>query len=288
VDRVEDIEHPIIRECLTWRQMPRGLELASFADVPAGTGLGSSSAFTVGLLHALHAHRGERVCEEDLARTACEVEIGRLHEPIGKQDQYAAAYGGLNFMRFDPDESVRVEAIDLDSGGQREFERRLILLYLAQEREARDILREQAQNMAEGAKFGRVQQMVRLTEQFRVALELRKFTECGELLNDGWMLKRGLARGITNKFIESTYNRAIASGASGGKLLGAGGGGFLLLYCEPERQETLRAELQDVREMPFRFSESGSQVIYSDGKPAAGNLQEPALGRPDDLSAARN
>ncbi|HZU24668.1 MAG TPA: galactokinase [Bryobacteraceae bacterium] len=264
VDRVEDIQHPIVRECLLWRQIPKGMEIASFADVPAGSGLGSSSSFTVGLLHALRAWYGEPATAEELARSACEVEIGRLGQPIGKQDQYAAAYGGMNFIRFYPDESVSVDPILLPPEAEQEFSQRLLMFYLGQERQASDILEEQARNMADEAKFSRVREMAALAEEFRTALLRHCFTACGELMNEGWRLKRELAGGISNDLVESTYQRAMAAGATGGKVLGAGGGGFLLLYCEPRRQERLRAALADLREMPFRFSPEGSRVIYAD------------------------
>lgn len=264
VERVEDIEHPIVRECLMWRQIPKGMEIASFADVPAGTGLGSSSAFTVGLLHALHAHQGERTSPAELAAAACNVEIDRLREPIGKQDQYACAFGGLNFIRFHSNEDVDVEPVGLSADGQRELERRLLLFYLGRERSAGSILSEQSQNMNNLSMVTRVDAMVELAERFRHALEAQRFHECGDLLNEHWLLKRELAEGISNGFVEQVYARAINAGAAGGKLLGAGGGGFLLLYCEPKSQVSVRQELKELREMPFRFSDSGSRVIFSD------------------------
>ena len=264
VDRIEDIQHPIVRECLAWRQIPLGMELASFADVPAGSGLGSSSSFTVGLLHALHAHRREAISAEELAHSACQVEIERLREPIGKQDQYAAAYGGLNYLRFNSDESVNVEPIALDAGGRSEFERRLLLFYIGQEHKAGEILAEQSRNMADGEKFDLVTRMVEITERFRQALEQQRFGECGRLLNENWLLKRQLASGVSTERVETIYEQALESGATGGKLLGAGGGGFLLLYCEPEHQPRLRTRLAELREMPVHFSDSGSTVLYSD------------------------
>jgi D-glycero-alpha-D-manno-heptose-7-phosphate kinase len=264
VDCVADIEHPIVRECLIWRQIPKGMEIASFADVPAGTGLGSSSAFTVGLLHALHAYQGEQTSPAELAAAACNVEIDRLGEPIGKQDQYACAFGGINFIRFHADEQVNVEPIGLDAQDASAFERNLLLFYLGQERSAGSILSQQSQNMLDPAKWSRVDRMVELAERFRSALELRCFDDCGDLLNEHWLLKRELADGISNDFVEQVYTKAMCSGASGGKLLGAGGGGFLLLYCKPESQASVRRELSGLREMPFRFSSAGSRVIFSD------------------------
>jgi D-glycero-alpha-D-manno-heptose-7-phosphate kinase len=192
------------------------------------------------------------------------VEIARLRQPIGKQDQYAAAYGGMNLIRFHSDESVDVEPIRLSSEAEEEFSQRLLMFYLGQERQATDILEQQARNMADHAKFARVREMVRLAEQFRAALAHGQFALCGELMNEGWRLKRELAGGITNELVDDVYERAMAAGASGGKVLGAGGGGFLLLYCEPHRRDRLRAALSDLREMPFRFSPEGSRVIYAD------------------------
>lgn len=263
VDCIEHIQHPIVRECLAWRQIPKGMEIASFADVPAGTGMGSSSAFTVGLLHALHAWQGERASAAELALAACEVEIDRLKEPIGKQDQYASAFGGLNLITFHADEAVDVEPITLDAAGRLEFQKRLMLFYLGQERPAGSILYEQSGNMSDPAMRARVDCMVELASRFQLALERKAFAECGELLNENWKLKRELADGVTNDLIEQVYSRAMQAGASGGKLLGAGSGGFLLLYCEPDQQDAVREALQEVREMPFRFSQAGSQVIFS-------------------------
>lgn len=264
VDRIEDIQHPIVRECLAWRQVPLGMELASFADVSAGSGLGSSSSFTVALLHALHANSQEAVSAEDLARSACQVEMVRLCEPIGKQDQYAAAYGGLNFLRFNSDESVDVEPVALDAAGRSEFERRLLLFYLGQEHRSGEILAEQSRNMGDDGKLGLVTRMVEIAERFRDALERQRFADCGRLLDENWGLKRQLASGISNERVEEAYREALESGATGGKLLGAGGGGFLLLYCEPENQKRLRSRLAHLREMPVHFSDGGSTVLYLD------------------------
>jgi D-glycero-alpha-D-manno-heptose-7-phosphate kinase len=264
VDRIEDIQHPIVRECLAWRQVPLGMELVSFADVSAGSGLGSSSSFTVALLHALHANSQEVVSAEDLARSACQVEMVRLCEPIGKQDQYAAAYGCLNFLRFNSDESVDVEPVALDAAGRSEFERRLLLFYLGQEHRAGEILADQSRNMSDDGKFGLVTRMVEIAERFRDALERQRFADCGRLLDENWGLKRQLASGISNERVEKAYREALESGATGGKLLGAGGGGFLLLYCEPENQKRLRSRLAHLREMPVHFSDGGSTVLYMD------------------------
>ena len=264
VERVEDIQHPIVRECLIRHRIPKGMEIASFADVPAGTGLGSSSAFTVGLLNALEAHCGRSASAADLAAAACDVELNKLGEPIGKQDQYASAFGGLNYIQFNPDDSVDVQPIAMKPNVLQQFERRLMMFYLGQARSASAILSVQSANMNDPAMRARVDRMVQVAGEFRRVLEASQLEECGRLLNENWTLKRDLAGGISSKHVDQIYDQALESGASGGKLLGAGTGGFLLLYCEPEVQESVRSRLKELREMPFRFSEGGSQVIFCD------------------------
>ncbi len=273
VERVEDIQHPIVRECLTRQQIPKGMEIASFADVPAGTGLGSSSTFTVGLLHALEAYSGRERAPAWLASAACDVEINRLCEPIGKQDQYAAAFGGLNYLRFNTDDSVDVEPIELGSDVLRRFEERLMMFYVGQERSAGSILAEQSGNMGDPAKLWRVTEMVQLAAAFRRALEAGSLDECAELLHENWKLKRELADGVSSSQVDEIYARALSAGASGGKLLGAGTGGFLLLYCKPGFEGGVRESLSELREMPVRFSTTGSQVIFSDESREAVSLR---------------
>ncbi len=264
VDRVDDIQHPLVRECLQMFRLDKGMEIASFADVPAGTGMGSSSAFTVCLLHALHALRSHAVSAKELAEQACDIEINRAGEPIGKQDQYAAAYGGLNYIRFHKDERVEVSRIKCSAETRVDLERHLMLFYIGQERPARSILVEQGKNMVRKDKFLQVAKMVELASDLRSALESDDLTSFGEILDRGWRLKAKLAAGISNPMVESNYRLAIEAGAAGGKLLGAGGGGFLLLFCRPERQEQVRAALSGLREMQFNMSAEGSKVLYSD------------------------
>jgi len=263
VERIEDIQHPIVRECLIRHRIPKGMEIASFADVPAGTGLGSSSAFTVGLLHALEAYCGRSASAAALAAAACDVELNKLGEPIGKQDQYASAFGGLNYIQFNPDDSVDVQPIAIKPDILQELERRLMMFHIGQERSAAAILSEQSANMNDPGKTARVDRMVQLASEFRRALEASQLGECGPLLHENWTLKRELADGVSSELVDQIYREALDSGASGGKLLGAGTGGFLLLYCEPELQEKVRSRLKGLREMPFRFSDAGSQVIFS-------------------------
>jgi len=260
-----EVEHPLVRECLNLVGIERGMEIASFADVPAGTGMGSSSAFTVGLLHALWTRSGREPSAKELAEAACEIEIERAKEPIGKQDQYAAAYGGLNFIRFNTDESVEIHPVKCSTKTREELSRRLMLFYIGLERPAASILSEQGRNMADLDKFRCVQQMVELAIELRKSLEKDNLDSFGEILDEGWKLKRGLASGITNEVVETNYRLAREAGAAGGKLLGAGSGGFLLLSCAPERHEQVREALSGLREMPVTLTESGSKLVHNDG-----------------------
>jgi len=265
VATVSEIEHPLVRECLQLVGIERGMEIASFADVPAGTGMGSSSAFTVGLLHALYARSGAHLTAHQLATAACEIELERVAAPIGKQDQFAAAYGGLNFIQFHSDGSVEVHPVRCSAETRADLSSRLMLFYIGQERPAASILTEQARNMADKEKFRRVQEMVELASALRAALEKNNLDSFGDMLDQGWQLKRGLASGITNDVVESNYRLAREAGAAGGKLLGAGAGGFLLLTCRPEKQNKVREALAALREMPFALTMEGSQLVHNDG-----------------------
>jgi D-glycero-alpha-D-manno-heptose-7-phosphate kinase len=240
------------------------MEIASFADVPAGTGMGSSSAFTVCLLHALHALRGEHASPQQLAEESCEVEIERAQEPIGKQDQYAAAFGGLNLIEFRPDETVSVTPVHCSEQTRHALEQHLMLFYVGQERSASDILRRQGQSMSAKEKFQQVEKMVALSYELRDILQSGDVAAVGELLDRGWQIKSRLAAGISDAKIDGDYSAARSAGASGGKLLGAGGGGFLLLFCDPAKQSAVRQALSGLREMRFNFSTAGSQVLYQD------------------------
>jgi D-glycero-alpha-D-manno-heptose-7-phosphate kinase len=258
VTAVDDISHPLVRESMRLLGVS-ALQVASVSAVPPGTGLGSSSAFTVSLLHAIHALRGHRPGPEQLAREACEVEIGRVGEPIGKQDQYAAAYGGLNFIRFEPDGSVHAAAVTgLDT--IRRLQDRLMLVYLGSPRMARTILRGQGEGMAVPSRFRLVEEMVRLAELFRDGLQQGRLDQLGALLHEAWMRKREVHPGIATALVDDCYERARRSGAEGGKLLGAGGGGFLLIYAEPERHPAVRASLHGLPTLPIRFTMQGSAV----------------------------
>ncbi len=264
VDSVDQISHPIVREALKFCGIEGQIEITSVADIPAGTGVGSSSSFTVGLLAALHAFTGEYASPERLAAEACEIEIGKLGEPIGKQDQYIAAYGGIRHIRFNPDETVFVDAI-VGPGSLRErLSERLLLLYTGKRRNARDILAPQKEDTP--SKLDSLRKLRDLA--YRTAEVLRggqDLAELGRILHEGWLLKKAVNPGITDSEIDGAYERARQAGAVGGKLLGAGGGGFLLLYCEPETRERVKAAVPELREVTFGLEAEGCKIVYYDG-----------------------
>jgi len=264
VDNVNRVDHKIIRQVFQDYEIA-GVDFNSSADVPASTGLGSSSAFTVGLTNLCNAFTNKYMSKEDMAAYACTVEIDKLGEPIGKQDQYACAVGGINYIRFNSDESVEVEKILLKKEKAEELENNLLLFYLGSTRSASAILREQKQNLSENKNgLNNLHKMVELSNVLRRELQNNNVDSMGEVLHAGWIYKRELASCITNETIDHYYNTAIENGAIGGKLLGAGGGGFLLLYVRRQEQERLRRALRDLNEFQFKFDTIGSTVIYYD------------------------
>jgi D-glycero-alpha-D-manno-heptose-7-phosphate kinase len=264
VSQPSEIQHPLIRECLLVCGTQGPLELTSFADIPStGSGLGSSSAFCVGLVKALHSFATKEVSAERCAALACEVEIERLGEPIGKQDQYASAYGGLNYIRFNADESVFVEPILLAKEKKDSLQDHLVMLYTGITRNASGILSEQRKNIEEdGAKVRQLQRLLAMTETLRGELAAGNVEAVGETLHESWMLKRELASGISTGELDSLYDKARATGAVGGKILGAGGGGFFLFYCAPEKQPALLAALSALQHVPIRFEPQGARTLY--------------------------
>lgn len=264
VDHVADLQHELIREALTLLKLNGGIEITSISDVPSkGTGLGSSSTYTVALLHALYAYTGRHVGAERLAAETCAIEIERCGKPIGKQDQYIAAYGGLQFIQFNPDESVFVDPIVCGADTKRRLGERLLMLYTGVTRSADGVLAEQSANTRrDRSKRLQLRRMTELAGDLRAALNRDDLQGFGEILHAGWMLKRELASGISNAAIDEWYAVARRHGAVGGKLLGAGGGGFLLLYAPPECHEELAGALPQLRPMPFRFEPQGSKIIY--------------------------
>lgn len=261
VDAIQDIKHPIFREVLRAYDL-KGVDINSIADIPAGTGLGSSSSFTVGLLNAVRAYLGKASSGEKLARLACEIELEKVGSPIGKQDQYAAACGGLNFITFYGDETVNVEKIIMDPLKKQELQDNLMMVYVGGEHSANEILKKQSAAMDDRAKFDTQKQMVALAYDLRKSLESNSFDEFGRILHEGWLMKKSLTMGISNGSVDALYQRGIESGALGGKLLGAGGAGFILFYCPKEKQAHFRQNMGEMREMPVRFDDFGSKIIY--------------------------
>jgi D-glycero-alpha-D-manno-heptose-7-phosphate kinase len=239
-----------------------GIEISSIADIPAGTGMGSSSSFTVGLLHCLYANKREYVTHERLAHEACEIEIDLLGEPIGKQDQYAAAFGGLNIIHFHPNGDVRVEPLYIKNDIYRQLQQNLVMFYIGNQRKASDILAEQKRNATNDEKFNILKSMVMLVSDLRNCLYSGHLDDFGKILHENWILKQKLASQITNDEIDEVYRAGIRSGAKGGKLLGAGGGGFMLFYCEKENQQRLLDELKSLVQYNFAFEREGSKLIY--------------------------
>lgn len=264
VDSVDELRHELIRESLRLVGLDGGIEITSISDIPSrGTGLGSSSTYTVGLLNALHAFKGQHVGAERLAQEACCVEIERCGKPIGKQDQYIGAYGGLQYIQFNPDGSVFVDPIICSRETREELQQRLLLLYTGLTRSADDILTEQSRNaeVDDDVRQG-LRAMVKLARDLRDALVANDLDSFGDILHEGWLRKREMAKGITTPQIDDWYERARKHGAIGGKISGAGGGGFLMLYAPTERHADILEALPELRPVPFRFEAQGSKIIY--------------------------
>lgn len=263
VKSVDEVEHNIIREALNMVGIERGIEVVYMGDIPlgsAGIGLGSSSSLAVGVLNALYAYKGQHVSAEKLAREACEIEIDILGNPIGKQDQYAAAYGGFNYIQFNKDESVFVDPIICKRKTKEQLNKKLLLFYTGVERVSSPILEEQRGNIDNNGKF--LNKIVELSEDLRASILKNGSNTVGELLHQGWEYKKQLSKKITNPTINEYYERARNAGAVGGKILGAGGGGFLLFYCDEKHHNKVRNALSDLKESPFHFEPQGSKIIY--------------------------
>lgn len=241
-----------------------GIEIA--ADVPAKTGLGSSSSFAVGLHAVVDAYLGKKKLSKGaLAEKACETELVKLQCPIGKQDQYAAVYGGLRFYRFLANNKVIVEPVRMQPKKKKELEQNLLLFYTGITRSANTVLHKQTSNLKHSTKaIESTRMMVQIAYKMKAVLEKGDLHMFGKLLHDGWVIKQTLADTITNPVINKYYNLGVQNGAIGGKLLGAGGGGFLLFYCEKKKQPMLRKALHKLREVPFSFTDAGAEIIFKD------------------------
>lgn len=264
VDAIDDIEHPLLREALRMQRIDPGIEIASVADIPSGTGLGSSSSFAVALLNALYASRSVFAAKEQLAKEACVLEMERLGEPIGKQDQYAAAFGGLNFIEFHSNDGVTVQPLILPTETVARLERNIMMFYTGSQRDARTVLARQVAAMeTEEDKIATLGRMVDLAYRMRDNLVQGDLDGFGRSLHEGWMMKRSLSPGISDTGIDAFYERALKAGAIGGKLAGAGGGGFLIIYCPQERQDAVRRALGELKTLEFRFDWSGARIAFA-------------------------
>ena len=265
VENVDEIQHELVREAMHITGVKRGVEITTLADVPSsGTGLGSSSTVTVGLLQALYSYSGQLVTAETLARNACEIEIDRCNKPIGMQDQFIAAYGGFRTISFGKDDAVTVSKLGLNDELIRRLNRNMMLFYTNITRPSESILVEQRENISE--REDSLAGLRELAVQARDCLKRGDLSEFGNMLHNGWELKRGLASGVSNQNLDDLYNASRKAGAIGGKIAGAGGGGFLLLYAPLAAQDNVRNALSNLRELPFLFERDGSRVVFDLGR----------------------
>lgn len=265
VDHVEEIQHDLIREALTITGITKGIEITTLADIPSsGSGLGSSSAVTVALLHALYTYKNQLVTAEQLAQEACRIEIDILQKPIGRQDQYAVAYGGMNRFVFNKDHSVDRHIVHMNPQELRKFAASILLFFTGLTRSADTILAQQSQNVQQADKFEQLSQMVDLVEPFTCAMQNGDLYTCANLLEKNWHLKCQLAAGISTPDIDQMYETAKKAGALAGKIAGAGGGGFMMLLADRSDQTNIFNAMANYREFPFRFEMSGSKVIFDD------------------------
>ena len=260
VDEVDELRHDIVKEAMRMVGIKGGIEITSIADIPSGTGLGSSSTFAVGVLNALYTYAGVRPSAEELAKGACDIEIEILKHPIGKQDQYAAAYGGMNYFEFNKDGSVLRKRIFLDEADARDMRQKLMLFYTGITRSADNVLKEQKKNTA--GKLETLDFMKNQAKEMSEILMTDGFDErFGTMLHEGWMKKQTLAGSISDSTIKGYYDKALEAGAVGGKLLGAGGGGFLLFYCDEDKQKMVEQAV-GLRRVDFHVSTNGSRVVF--------------------------
>jgi len=261
VKSIDQIKHPIVREILRKFNIV-GVDINSIADIPAGTGLGSSSSYTVGLINALYAYTKQDISSEILASLASEIEIDILKEPIGKQDQYAAAYGGFNVINFYKNGNVGVEPLEISKSTKKKLQENLLLFYTGRKRSASSILVDQKNNLIDNEERFQTQKLMKdLVDKAKNCLMASDLEGFGELLHHNWKLKQSLSNKISDEEINNLYNIAIKNGAIGGKLLGAGGGGFLLFYSKQEDHHRLRSALKSLKEIKFEFESSGTQLI---------------------------
>jgi len=263
VDSIIEIEHPLVREAMLLTNTAGGIEIASLADIPSkGSGLGSSSSFTVGLLNALYALNNKYISKAKLAEIACEIEIIRCGEPIGKQDQYAAAFGGLNLIRFHPDESVSVDPVICKPSVLTELQDSTLVFYTGRLRNASSVLAEQSVSLAGSKNKAIMRRMVELAFELKEQLEANCLDNFGDILDENWRLKIQLANSITDSQINDWYSIGLANGARGGKLLGAGNGGFMMFFAPKDRHKDISNALSGLKPVKFNFEANGAQVVF--------------------------
>lgn len=263
VDSVDQIEHDLVREAMRKVGVTKGVEISFLSDIPSeGSGLGSSSTVTVGVLHALYAYVGETPTAEQLAREACDIEIRKLGKPIGVQDQYIAAYGGLRYFQFGPGPTVKVNTVAVPRSTLEDLDNILMLFFTGKTRKADSILAKQKANIGQNEQV--LKQMAQQAAEVRQLLEAGDVMALGPLLHRGWEAKRQVTGGATtNNDLDEMYQRALAAGCLGGKIAGAGGGGFFLLVVPSERRQAVRKALANLREMPFRLERGGSRIVLN-------------------------
>lgn len=263
VNEASKIEHPLVREALQMLSIPGGIEIASMADIPSrGSGLGSSSSFTVALLNALYAFKNQYVSKETLAQQSCQIEIERCGEPIGKQDQYAAAYGGLNLIRFHPDDSVSVDPVICTPAVIKKIDESTLVFFTGRTRSASAVLKNQSDAMKLEQRRILMRRMVGLAFELKKELESGNVQNFGSILDENWRLKSQLTNGISDSQIDDWYRRGIEAGATGGKLLGAGNGGFIMFYAPPENHEKIKIALADLNPIKFGLDRTGAQIVF--------------------------
>ena len=259
VSKINDIDHPAVREVLRFLKINKGMEIHHDADLPARTGLGSSSSFTVGLLNSLYALIGQMPTKERLTKEAIYIEQKKCKENVGCQDQTLAAHGGLNYVQFGGADHLSVRKLTLPKGRVTNLEKHMMLYFTGFSRFASKIAEHQIKNIPK--KTADLHEMRAMTDEAMKILQKGDFKSFGRLLNDSWQIKRQLSDKVTTPEIDRIYNTAIKAGAYGGKLLGAGGGGFILIYADPSKQRAIKEKLKKLLLVPFKFEKAGSQII---------------------------
>lgn len=268
VKSVKELKNDRIRESMLYLKVNDNMEIGTFSDLPVGTGLGGSSSFTVALIKGLTTYQGRRLDKRDLAEASCKVEIDLIKEPIGKQDQYASAFGGFNIFQFNPDESVDVEPILLDYKKKIDLENQMLIFFTGITRKASSVLQEQKSNIS--SKFKTLKTMAKLVDTFKNKLIKGDVEAMGNLLHQNWLMKKKLASKISSDVIDEVYNLGMRNGAWGGKVLGAGGGGCILFFVPSEKREKIRASIKrkaqksnllNFQEIPVKFVHSGVEIV---------------------------